>query len=173
MPLRNELRLSLSPSLLPAAGALMLRLRHALDLDADPSLIDPCLAAMPVPPRAGLRVPGALDGFETAVRIILGQQVTVAAARTLAQRLVAEFGQPIETPFAGLDRLFPGAADIADGRPGAHRPAGHRAPARGRAAGAGARGGRRAHRTASRSTADARRWTRCARCPASANGRCS
>ena len=70
----------------------MQRLRQALDLDADPSLIDPVLAAMPLPPRAGLRVPGALDGFETAVRVILGQQVTVAAARTLAQRLVAEFG---------------------------------------------------------------------------------
>ena len=117
VPQRHELRLNLSPSLLPAAGALMLRLRHALDLDADPSLIDPCLAAMPVPPRAGLRVPGALDGFETAVRIILGQQVTVAAARTLAQRLVAEFGEPITTPFAGLDRLFPGAADIASADP--------------------------------------------------------
>ena len=117
VPQRHELRLNLSPSLLPAAGALMLRLRHALDLDADPSLIDPCLAAMPVPPRAGLRVPGALDGFETAVRIILGQQVTVAAARTLAQRLVAEFGEPITTPFAGCDWLFPGAANIASPDP--------------------------------------------------------
>ena len=117
VPQRHELRLSLSPSLLPSAGALMLRLRHALDLDADPSLIDPCLAAMPHPPRAGLRVPGALDGFETAARIILGQQVTVAAARTLVQRLVAEFGQPLSTPFAGLDRLFPAAAEIATADP--------------------------------------------------------
>ncbi len=113
VPQRHELRLNLSPSLLPAAGALMLRLRHVLDLDADPALIDSCLAALPVPPRAGLRVPGALDGFETATRIILGQQVTVAAARTLAQRLVAEFGEPITTPFPGLDRLFPVAADMA------------------------------------------------------------
>ncbi len=104
-------------ALLPAIGGLLQRLRHALDLDADPSLIDPCLAALPAPPPAGLRVPGAMDGFETASRIILGQQVTVAAARTLTSRLVVEFGQTIETPFADLDRLFPGAEDIADAAP--------------------------------------------------------
>ena len=51
------------------------------------------------------------------MRIILGQQVTVAAARTLTHRLVAELGQPIETAFAGLDRLFPSAADIAAANP--------------------------------------------------------
>jgi AraC family transcriptional regulator of adaptative response / DNA-3-methyladenine glycosylase II len=72
---------------------------------------------MPVPPLPGLRVPGAMDGFETAARIILGQQVSVAAARTLARRLVADLGQPIETPFADLDRLFPSAADIAGAEP--------------------------------------------------------
>jgi AraC family transcriptional regulator of adaptative response / DNA-3-methyladenine glycosylase II len=116
-PARHELQLSLAPALLPAIGGLLQRLRHALDLDADPSLIDPCLAALPAPPPAGLRVPGAMDGFETASRIILGQQVTVAAARTLTSRLVVEFGQTIETPFADLDRLFPGAEDIADAAP--------------------------------------------------------
>ncbi|HMO47409.1 MAG TPA: AlkA N-terminal domain-containing protein [Rubrivivax sp.] len=113
VPQRHELQLSLAPALLPAVGALMQRLRHALDLDADPSLIDPALAALPQPPRAGLRLPGAIDGFETAARIILGQQVTVAAARTLAARLVAELGEPIDTPFAELQRLFPTAADVA------------------------------------------------------------
>ena len=117
VPLRHELQLGLSASLLPAVGALMQRLRHALDLDADPVLIAPCLATMPVPPLPGLRVPGAMDGFETAARIILGQQVSVAAARTLARRLVADLGQPIETPFADLDRLFPSAADIAGAEP--------------------------------------------------------
>jgi AraC family transcriptional regulator of adaptative response / DNA-3-methyladenine glycosylase II len=117
VPLRNELHFSVAPALLPAVGALMQRLRHALDLDADPALIDPSLATLPVPPPAGLRVPGALDGFETATRIILGQQVTVAAARTLTRRLVAELGQEIETPFAELDRLFPSAADIAGADP--------------------------------------------------------
>jgi AraC family transcriptional regulator of adaptative response / DNA-3-methyladenine glycosylase II len=117
LPARHELHLSVAPTLLPAVGALMQRLRHALDLDADPSLIDPCLATMPVPPPAGLRVPGTMDGFETATRIILGQQVTVAAARTLTRRLVAELGHDIDTPFADLDRLFPGADDIAAADP--------------------------------------------------------
>ena len=113
VPLRNELHLSLAPALLPAAGAILQRVRHVFDLDADPTLIDPCLAALPVPPPAGLRLPGAMDGFETAVRIVLGQQVTVAAARTLAQRLVAEFGTEVATPFPGLERLFPDAATLA------------------------------------------------------------
>lgn len=117
VPPRHELHLSLAPALLPAVGALMQRLRHALDLDADPSLIDPVLATLPRPPRAGLRLPGAIDGFETAARIILGQQVTVAAARTLAGRLVAELGEPIITPFPGLERLFPTAAAVATAAP--------------------------------------------------------
>jgi len=113
VPQRHEVQLSVAPALLPAAGAIMQRLRHALDLDADPALVDPCLATLPAPPPPGLRLPGAMDGFETATRIILGQQVTVAAARTLAQRLVAEFGQPIDTPFAELRRLFPDAEALA------------------------------------------------------------
>jgi AraC family transcriptional regulator of adaptative response / DNA-3-methyladenine glycosylase II len=113
VPLRNELQLAVAPALLPAVGSIMQRLRHALDLDADPSLIGPCLVTMPAPAPAGLRVPGAMDGFETATRIILGQQVTVAAARTLTLRLVDELGQDIQTPFAELNRLFPSAADIA------------------------------------------------------------
>ncbi len=114
VPQRNELQLGLAPTLLPAVGSLMLRLRHALDLNADPGRIDPCLATLPGPPPAGLRVPGAMDGFESATRIILGQQVTVAAARTLTRRLVAELGQPTDTPFPDLDRLFPTATEIAE-----------------------------------------------------------
>jgi AraC family transcriptional regulator, regulatory protein of adaptative response / DNA-3-methyladenine glycosylase II len=113
VPERHEVEMSLAPALLPAVGAIMQRLRHALDLDADPAMIDPRLACSMLPARPGMRVPGALDGFETAVRIVLGQQVTVAAARTLTRRLVAEFGEAIDTPFAGLDRLFPSAEGIA------------------------------------------------------------
>jgi AraC family transcriptional regulator of adaptative response / DNA-3-methyladenine glycosylase II len=112
-PQRHELQLALAPVLLPAIGAILHRLRHALDLDADPALIAPSLASLPQPPRDGLRVAGAIDGFETAARIVLGQQVSVAAARTLAQRLVAEFGRDLTTPFDDLHRLFPSAADIA------------------------------------------------------------
>jgi AraC family transcriptional regulator of adaptative response / DNA-3-methyladenine glycosylase II len=117
VPLRNELHLSVAPALLPAVGSLMQRLRHALDLDADPARIGPCLATLPTPAPPGLRVPGAMDGFETAVRIVMGQQVTVAAARTLTRRLVAELGQDIETPFGDLNRLFPSAAEIAGAEP--------------------------------------------------------
>ena len=66
------------------------------------------------PGRArGLRVPGAFDGFEVAVRAILGQQVTVAGASTLAGRFVEAFGDAIDTSVAGLNRLFPSAARIA------------------------------------------------------------
>ena len=116
-PQHNELRLAVAPALLPAVGAIMQRLRHALDLDADPARIAPSLRSLPRPAHPGLRVPGAIDGFETAARIVLGQQISVAAARTLAQRLVAEFGHEVHTPFAGLDRLFPTAADIAAADP--------------------------------------------------------
>jgi AraC family transcriptional regulator of adaptative response / DNA-3-methyladenine glycosylase II len=117
VPARNELHLSLAQALLPAAGAILQRVRHAFDLDADPALIDPGLATLPVRPAAGLRLPGSMDGFETAVRIVLGQQVTVAAARTLAHRLVADFGEPVATPWPGLERLFPEAAVLAAADP--------------------------------------------------------
>jgi AraC family transcriptional regulator of adaptative response / DNA-3-methyladenine glycosylase II len=60
-----------------------------------------------------LRVPGAFDGFEVAVRAILGQQVSVAAARTVAGRFAAAFGEPIESPFAALTTVFPAPERIA------------------------------------------------------------
>ena len=113
VPERCELHLSVAPALRPALGPLLQRARHAFDLDADPALIDPVLASVPGPAREGVRLPGSWDGFETAVRVVLGQQVTVAAARTLAQRLVQRFGTPIDTPYADLDRLFPSAAVLA------------------------------------------------------------
>ena len=113
VPERCELHLSVAPTLRPALGPLLQRARHAFDLDADPALIDPVLASVPGPVREGVRLPGSWCGFETAVRVVLGQQVTVAAARTLAQRLVQRFGTPISTPFADLDRLFPSAAVLA------------------------------------------------------------
>jgi len=119
LPERCELHLAAAPALRPVSGPLLLRARHAFDLDADPAAIDPVLASVPGPARPGVRLPGSWCGFETAVRVVLGQQVSVAAARTLCHRLVQRFGQPIETPFPGLDRLFPtaqalAAADAAD-----------------------------------------------------------
>ena len=131
-----------SPSLAPALGAVVQRLRQALDLDADPASIDTALAALPAA-APGIRVPGGLDGFETAVRVILGQQVSVAAARTLTRRLVERFGEPIDTPFADLYAPVPVGRAHRERRARDDRPAGHRAPARRRAAGAGARSPRR------------------------------
>ena len=117
VPDRHELHLSVAPSLRPALGPLLQRARHAYDLDAEPATIDPVLAGVPGPAREGIRLPGSWDGFETAVRVILGQQVTVAAARTLTQRLLLRFGEPIETPFADLNRLFPSAQTLATADP--------------------------------------------------------
>lgn len=116
-PARCELRLQVADSLAPALGAVLQRVRHALDLDADPAAIDPTLALLPLPPRPGLRLPGCFCAFEAAVRVVLGQQVTVRGAQTLLQRLLARYGTPIETPFAGLTRLFPGAQAIAAADP--------------------------------------------------------
>jgi AraC family transcriptional regulator of adaptative response / DNA-3-methyladenine glycosylase II len=118
-PARCEVRLHTSASLAPGLGALLQQVRHALDLDADPGRVDPVLALLPVPPRPGHRLPGCFDGFEAAVRVILGQQVTVKGARTLLQRLVDRFGEPIDTPFPALTRLFPTARAIATADPAA------------------------------------------------------
>ncbi|MBT9465971.1 Ada metal-binding domain-containing protein [Hydrogenophaga sp.] len=107
---RCQLVLRVSDSLREVLPQVIHRLRAALDLDADPASINAVLHG-PFPAGDGLRVPGALDGFELAVRAVLGQQITVAAARTLAQRLVNRFGEPIDTPFAELTRLFP-APDV-------------------------------------------------------------
>jgi AraC family transcriptional regulator of adaptative response / DNA-3-methyladenine glycosylase II len=116
-PERHELHVRAAPSLTPVLGALLHRVRQALDLDADPARIDPVMALLPLPARPGARLPAGLDGFEIALRVILGQQVTVKAARTLVQRVVDRYGEPIETPFPALNRVFPGAAAIAEADP--------------------------------------------------------
>lgn len=89
------------------------RLRRMFDLDADPQAIAATLSLDPklrplLRRRPGLRLPSGWDGFEIAVRAILGQQVSVAAARTLATRLAHTYGQALEMPFApGLEHVFP------------------------------------------------------------------
>ncbi|HSI60621.1 MAG TPA: Ada metal-binding domain-containing protein [Ideonella sp.] len=111
---RGEARAAVAPSLAPCLGALAARLRHLLDGDADPEAIAAALHGMAAPERPGLRLPGCIDGFETTVRIILGQHITVAAACTITGRLVARFGTPIATPFAALTHLFPTAQALAE-----------------------------------------------------------
>ncbi|MGH7191770.1 MAG: DNA-3-methyladenine glycosylase family protein, partial [Acetobacteraceae bacterium] len=107
------------PAALPLIAG---RIRHLFDLDADPALIaaklsaDPMMARL-VAARPGLRVPGAWDAFELAVRAILGQQVSVARATILAGKLVALSGTALKLPsgagFDGLTHLFPRPAAVA------------------------------------------------------------
>ena len=109
---RHQVLLQTSDSLYPALPLVIRRVRTMFDLDADPAAINTVLHAH-FPEGDGLRVPGAFDGFELAVRAVLGQQITVAAARTLGQRLVERLGEPIATPWPQLSRLFPSAAVLA------------------------------------------------------------
>ena len=110
-PARPQLRLRCSPSLAPGAGRLIAGVRRWLDLDADPLAIDAALGGLPG--RPGVRLPGAIDAFELVVRAILGQQVTVGAARTLAGRLVDRFGETTATPWPDVQRCFPAPAAFA------------------------------------------------------------
>lgn len=109
----HQLRLWVSDSLQAVLTHVVWRIRALFDLDADPEAINAVLHPA-FPQGDGLRVPGCPDGFELAVRAVLGQQVTVAAARTLAGRLLDRFGDPIETPVPTLNRLFPTAQTLAD-----------------------------------------------------------
>ncbi len=94
------------------------KIRQLFDLDVDPGEVnqlfsrDPILADL-VKKRPGLRVPGAWDIFELSVRAILGQQISVAAARTLAGRLVQKFGEPLSSNAdSQISHLFPKAEDL-------------------------------------------------------------
>lgn len=103
-PERERALLELSPALWPQAALVLAGVRRWLDLDADPAPIAQRLAALdPIP---GLRLPGGLDRFELAVRAVLGQQVSVAAARTLATRIVQRFGERLPE----AEQLEPGEA---------------------------------------------------------------
>ncbi len=114
-PQHARLLLQVSDGLRGVLPTVIRRTRQAFDLDADPSAINAVLHES-FPEGDGLRVPGAFDGFELAVRAVLGQQITVAAARTLAQRLVDRFGDPLDTAQPGLSRLFPTPAALANAR---------------------------------------------------------
>ena len=103
-------------------AAAVQRSRALLDLDSDPlavvealghdALLGPLVRAVP-----GRRVPGHVDGHELAVRAVLGQQVSLAGAATLAARLVTAYGEPLERPLGAVTHLFPSAAALAGGDP--------------------------------------------------------
>jgi AraC family transcriptional regulator, regulatory protein of adaptative response / DNA-3-methyladenine glycosylase II len=114
----HALTLEISPSLTPVIGAVIGRVKHLFDLGAAPDSVrmvlrqDDILAAT-VRRLPGLRVAGAFDGFELAVRTVLGQQVSVKGASTISGRWVAAFGESIATPYPALNRLSPSADRMA------------------------------------------------------------
>lgn len=113
------IRLELSASLAPVVMQALHIARALFDLDARPALVadhftpDPILGPL-VERSPGLRVPGAVDGFELGMRAILGQQVSVRGATTLAGRIADRYGEPLETPLADLSRLSPTPERIAN-----------------------------------------------------------
>lgn len=110
-PDAHTVQVQLSATLAPCLPQTLARLRAWLDLDTDPQAIGAALSAT-WPDAAAVRVPGCVDGFELAVRAVLGQQITVAGARTLARRLVDTCGEEFPTPQPGLKRLFPTPAQM-------------------------------------------------------------
>ncbi len=118
-PDRPELLLDVEHADPRAIQGIIRRVRRLFDLDADLAAVCATLSSDPLLARAihrrpGLRVPGGWDGFEIAVRAVLGQQVSVKAATTFAQRVVAAFGDRYASDDAGLDRRFPTPARLRD-----------------------------------------------------------
>jgi AraC family transcriptional regulator of adaptative response / DNA-3-methyladenine glycosylase II len=103
--------------------AAVTRVRAMLDLDADPDAIAEALGADPllgplVADAPGRRVPGAADAEEIAIRAVLGQQVSLAGAATLAGRLVAAYGEPLANPVGGVTHAWPAADALANAAAG-------------------------------------------------------
>lgn len=111
LPKKNALAVTISETLLPVLPQVLARIRHLFDLYCDPDVIGQTLIQMneirPNLYQLGTRVAGSFNPFEMAVRAVLGQQITVKAASTLATRLVNAYGTPIQTDIAGLTHVFP------------------------------------------------------------------
>jgi AraC family transcriptional regulator of adaptative response / DNA-3-methyladenine glycosylase II len=114
----NQVIVTLPTTLTPVLMKVLARLRHLFDLDANPQVIaeqlstDAQLARL-VKTVPGLRVPGAWDGFEMAARAVLGQQISVRGASTLAARLAENFGKPLATSHEAIFRQSPSAETLA------------------------------------------------------------
>lgn len=115
-PEKNALAVTVSSALLPVLSQVLARVQHLFDLHCDPAAVDEILEGMnAVRPGlyvSGTRVPGCFDPYEMAVRAVLGQQITVKAAGTLAARIVAAYGTCIQTSIAGLTHVFPRPGEI-------------------------------------------------------------
>jgi AraC family transcriptional regulator of adaptative response / DNA-3-methyladenine glycosylase II len=111
LPQKRALNVEASVSLLPVLPLVLARVRHLFDLGSDPQAVHEGLRAMndlaPDLQVLGTRLPGSFDPFEIAVRAVLGQQITVGAARTLASRIVNTYGTPVQTDVPGLTHVFP------------------------------------------------------------------
>jgi AraC family transcriptional regulator of adaptative response / DNA-3-methyladenine glycosylase II len=107
-PAEAHLKVDISPSLLPVLMPLLARLRQLFDLDAQPAVVDAHLERGGLAiQRRGVRLPGALDGFEVGFRMLLG-------ARELAGRVAAALGEPVDTGHPSLNRLAPDAGRLAE-----------------------------------------------------------
>lgn len=114
-----HLNIDVSPSLLPALMPLLARLRQLFDLDAEPAVVDACLEqgglGALVQRRRGVRIPGALDGFEVAARVLLrGRARPGTAPSARAARVARALGEPLDTGIEGLTRLAPDAQRVAE-----------------------------------------------------------
>ena len=116
LPEKNALTVTIDIALLPVLTQILARVRHLFDLYCDPDTVYETLAPMndihPGLCALGARVPGSFEPFEMAVRAVLGQQITVKGARTLAARLVTAYGTPIQTGIEGLTHAFPTPRNI-------------------------------------------------------------
>lgn len=108
---KNAISVTVSESLLPVLPMVLARIRHLFDLYCNPEAVYETLKVMndirPGLCVAGTRVPGCFNAFEMAVRAVLGQQISVKSASTLAARLVRHYGTPIQTGIEGLTHVFP------------------------------------------------------------------
>lgn len=112
LPGRSVLQVTLSHSLAPVLPSVLAKIKQLFDLNADPLPIAARLGVLAAC-NPGLRVPGTFDGFELCVRAVLGQQVSVQAASTLAGRFSTAFGEDIKTPYPDLSLLSPTPERIA------------------------------------------------------------
>ena len=113
---KNVLTVTVSESLLPVLPQVLARVRRLFDLHCDPDAVYEILQSMntirPGLCVLGTRIPGCFDAFEMAVRAVLGQQITVKAASTLAARLVGAHGAPVHTEIEVLTHVFPTPEDM-------------------------------------------------------------
>jgi AraC family transcriptional regulator of adaptative response / DNA-3-methyladenine glycosylase II len=116
---KTSLYVELSPALLPVLMPLLARLRQVFDLDAEPAIVDEYLErgglGHLVRRRPGIRIPGAMNGFEAALRVLLGESGTMRQrGNGIAQRVISRLGERFDSGFDGLNRLMPSADRVAD-----------------------------------------------------------